>query len=59
MEKEIERLYNEVVKEVHWLDCQIAELQGKRDALTNIRLDLFDILNKCGEAKVGDEDGSN
>ena len=55
--KDIEALYNQVVLEISKIDRQIAELQGKRNAYTDVRLDLYNILNKCREVKEGDADG--
>lgn len=48
---DIQKLYNEYVKEIHKIDIQIAELKGKREAYNGIRLDLFNELEKDKERK--------
>ena len=45
----IQMLYDEYVNEIHKLDTQIAELKGKREAYNEIRLDLFNELEKDKE----------
>ena len=47
--KNIQMLYDEYVNEIHKLDTQIAELKGKREAYNEIRLDLFNELEKDKE----------
>lgn len=47
--KNIQMLYDEYVYKIHELDKQIAELKGKREAYNNIRLDLFNELEKNKE----------
>lgn len=45
----IQKLYDGYVNEIHKIDIQIAELKGKREAYTGIRLDLFNELEKDKE----------
>lgn len=47
--KNIQMLYDQYVNEIHKLDKQIAELKGKREAYNEIRLDLFNELEKNKE----------
>lgn len=47
--KDIQMLYDRYVNEIHKLDTQIAELKGKREAYNEIRLDLFNELEKDKE----------
>ena len=47
--KNIQMLYDEYVNEIHKIDIQIAELKGKREAYNEIRLDLFNELEKDKE----------
>ena len=49
--KNIQMLYDEYVNKKHKLDKEIAELKGKREAYNEIRLDLFNELEKDKEQK--------
>ena len=49
--KNIQMLYDKYVNEIHKLDKQIAELKGKREAYNEMRLDLFNELEKDKEQK--------
>lgn len=61
---DIQKFYDEYVNEIHKIDIQIAELKGKREAYTGIRLDLFNELDKdhtchtCKHYLPGEYDGS-
>lgn len=46
---DIQKLYDEYVNEIRKIDIQIAELRGKREAYNEIRLDLFNELEKDKE----------
>ena len=50
--KNIQMLYDEYVNEIHTLDKKIAELKGKREAYNEIRLDLFNELEKDKEQEL-------
>lgn len=48
---DIQKLYDEYVSEIHKIDIQIAELRGKREAYNEMRLDLFNELEKDKDQK--------
>lgn len=55
MIKDIQKLYDQVVSDIRKIDMTISELQGKREAYSDIRLDLYDILNKTREVQENNE----
>ena len=53
---DIQDLYNQCVTEIHMLDMKISELQGKREAYTNLRLDLYTLLQESKNSKKGEKE---
>ena len=53
---DIQSLYNQCVAEIHMLDMKISELQGKREAYTNLRLDLYALLPESEGSKKGEKE---
>jgi hypothetical protein len=53
---DIQSLYDQYVAEIHMLDMKISELRGKREAYSNLHLDLYALLQESKGLKKGDKE---
>lgn len=56
MERPIEQLYNNIVRDINETDKKLEYLRGKRDAYNGVRLDLFNMIQQDNEEKDGNDD---
>lgn len=56
---DIQSLYDQCVAEIHMLDMKISELHGKREAYTNLRLDLYALLQESKGSKKGEKENAD
>lgn len=56
MKRQIEQLYNEIVRNINGTDKMAEYWKGKHDAYNDIRLDLFNMIQQDNNGQEGAED---